>query len=217
MKREWWIILLAFLGGIALTNFLGSELLTTYGILNEYFLQQYSYQTVDGSRLFCHVAVVRVQAALFLYVLGRAIDGRVFELLVKGLAAATFGFICVVAIVNLGARGMLVVLCGLFPQWIFYLAAGRGGKRAVYHGSARVSGDCHGGGNSYYLCFCRDSRGELDQSDAARMAAENILKNIKKYNKIWYGGKCGSDMLYDFRKCRIFRQNSDCFSFYLLL
>ena len=123
MKREWWIILLAFLGGIALTNFLGSELLTTYGILNEYFLQPYSSQPVDGSRLFCHVAVVRVQAALFLYVLGRAIDGRVFELLVKGLAAATFGFICVVAIVNLGARGMLVVLCGLFPQWIFYLAA----------------------------------------------------------------------------------------------
>lgn len=123
MKREGWIILLAFLGGIALTNFLGSELLTTYGILNEYFLRQYSYQTVDGSRLFCHVAVVRVQAALFLYVLGRAIDGRVFELLVKGLAAATFGFICVVAIVNLGARGMLAVLCGLFPQWIFYLTA----------------------------------------------------------------------------------------------
>lgn len=123
MKREWWIILLAFLGGIALTNFLGSELLTTYGILNEYFLRQYSYQMVDGNRLFCHVAIERGQAALFLYVLGRAMDGRVFALLVKGLAAAMFGFLSVVAIVNLGARGMLVVLCGLFPQWICYLSA----------------------------------------------------------------------------------------------
>lgn len=123
MKREWWIILLAFLGGIALTNLLGSELLTAYGILNEYFLRQYSYQTIDENRLFCHVAGERMQAAFFFYILGRAMDGRIFALLVKGLAAAMFGFLSVAAIVNLGARGIVVVLCGLFPQWLCYLAA----------------------------------------------------------------------------------------------
>lgn len=123
MKRDWWIVLLAFLGGIALTNLLGSGLLTTYGIMNEYFLRQYSYQTIDGNSLFCHVAIERGKAALFIYILGRAVDGRVFALLIKGFAAALLGFLVVVGIVNLGARGILVVLCGLLPQWICYLTA----------------------------------------------------------------------------------------------
>ena len=38
MEKEQWTILLAFLAGCILTNLFGKDLLTTYGVLNEYFL-----------------------------------------------------------------------------------------------------------------------------------------------------------------------------------
>lgn len=123
MKREWWMILLAFLGGIVCANLLDKELLATYGILNDYFLSQYSYRMVDGNRLFCHVLIERCKAAFIIFLLGRVLGGRVFSVLIKSVFSAAFGFLIVVAIVNLGMRGILVSVCGLLPQWIFYLAA----------------------------------------------------------------------------------------------
>lgn len=123
MKREWWVILLAFLGGIVCANLLDKELLVTYGILNDYFLSRYSYHKIDGNRLFCHVLMERCKAAFLIFLLGRVLTGRVFSALIKGGTAATFGFLIVVAIVNLGMRGVVVSVCGLLPQWLFYLAA----------------------------------------------------------------------------------------------
>lgn len=123
MKKEQWTILLAFLVGIVVANLLDKELLTTYGILNEYFLNQYSYQTVDGNRLFCHIVVERGKAAFTIFLLGRAMDGKLFAVLIKSMMATLFGFLIVVAIANLGVRGIAVCICGLMPQWIFYLVA----------------------------------------------------------------------------------------------
>lgn len=123
MKREGWVILLAFLGGIVFANMLEKELLVTYGILNDFFLSQYSYQRIDGNRLFYHVGIERCKAAFIIFLLGRVLNGRAFSVFIKSAVAASFGFLVVVAIVNLGMRGIAVCVLGLFPQWIFYLAA----------------------------------------------------------------------------------------------
>lgn len=123
MKRDWWIVFLAFLGGIVLTNLMGKEILVTYGIMNEYFLCQYSYQRIDNSRLFVHIMTERCQAAFIVFLLGKTMDGNVFALLTKVIVAAGFGFFIVVGIVNLGLRGLAVVFGGLFPQWFCYLLA----------------------------------------------------------------------------------------------
>lgn len=122
MKKEGWVILLAFLGGIVFANLLEKELLVTYGILNDYFLSQYSYRMIDGNRLLCHIGIERCKAAFIIFLLGRVLNGRAFSVLIKSAVSATFGFLVVVAIVNLGMRGIAVCICGLFPQWIFYLA-----------------------------------------------------------------------------------------------
>lgn len=123
MKRDRWIVLLAFLGGIVLTNLLGKDFLATYGVINEYFLSQYSYQEIDGNRLFVHIVMERCQEAFFIFLLGRAVSGKLFSVLVKGITAASFGFLAVVGLVNLGLRGLVVIFGGLFPQWLCYLAA----------------------------------------------------------------------------------------------
>lgn len=123
MKKENGIVLLAFLGGIVLANLMKQELLMTYGILNEYFLSQYSYQTIDGKRLLCHILVERGKVAFTIFLLGKVMNGRVFAVLAKSIVAAGFGFLVVVAIVNLGVKGIVISAGGLFPQWFFYLAA----------------------------------------------------------------------------------------------
>lgn len=122
MTKEQWAILVAFLMGCVLTNLLGKDLVTTYGILNDYFLGQYSYHAIDGKRLLSHIMFERSKAAFTIFLLGRVMPGRLFSLFVKSVAAATSGFLITVAIINLGMRGIPICICGLFPQWLFYFA-----------------------------------------------------------------------------------------------
>lgn len=123
MKREHWIVLFAFLGGIVLANLLDREMLMTYGILNEYFLSRHSYQQADGNRLLCYIIVERSKAAFTIFLLGKVMTGKRFVVLINSLVAAGFGFLLVVAIINMGLRGIAISVAALLPQWIFYLAA----------------------------------------------------------------------------------------------
>ena len=101
MKREGCIVMLAFLGGIVLTNLLGANRQIHGQLLNQPFLQQYAYQKVDGNQLFGHVVMVRMQMLVLIFLLGRAVVG----------------------IMEYGGYGCLIILAGLLPQWIFYTAA----------------------------------------------------------------------------------------------
>ncbi len=123
LKREGCIVMLAFLGGIVLTNLLGANQQIHGQLLNQTFLQQYAYQKVDGNQLFGHVVMVRMQMLGLIFLLGRAVDGKVFSVLVKSMLSAGFGFLLVVGILEYGGYGCLIILGGLLPQWIFYTAA----------------------------------------------------------------------------------------------
>lgn len=123
MAKEQWVILAAFLIGCVGTTFLGKDFLTTYGILNNYFLNQYTYQAIDGKRLLCHILFERGRAAFTIFLLGRVMPGRFFSLMLKSAVAVTGGFLLTVALINLGIRGILICLCGLLPQWLFYMIA----------------------------------------------------------------------------------------------
>lgn len=122
MKKEQWAILLAFLAGCALTNLLGGDMLKSYGILNTYFLNQYSYRMIDGDRLFCCILMERGRMAVTVFLFGHVLSGSVFCLLAKSIAAAEIGFLLTTAVINLGIRGIPVCLAALLPQWIFYFA-----------------------------------------------------------------------------------------------
>ena len=123
MGREKWVVLAAFLGGILLANLLDRQILVTYGILNDYFLSRYTYQSIDRNRLFCYVFMERCKAAFLIFLLGRAVPRRAFPGLLQGIVAAGFGFLITVAIFNLGVTGIVICLAGLLPQWLFYMAA----------------------------------------------------------------------------------------------
>ena len=98
LKREGCIVMLAFLGGIVLTNLLGANRQIHGQLLNQTFLQQYAYQKVDGNQLFGHVVMVRMQMLVLIFLLGRAVDGKVFSVLAKSMLSAGFGFLLVVGV-----------------------------------------------------------------------------------------------------------------------
>lgn len=123
MDKEQWAVFLAFFAGCVFTNFLGGELLKSYGILNDYFLNQYSYHMIDGNRLLCRILMERGRMAVTVFLFGQVLSGRVFCLLAKGIAAAQLGFLLTTAVMNLGIRGILICLSALLPQWLFYFAA----------------------------------------------------------------------------------------------
>ena len=102
LKREGCIVMLAFLGGIVLTNLLGANRQIHGQLLNQTFLQQYAYQKVDGNQLFGHVVMVRMQMLVLIFLLGRAVDGKVFSVLAKSMLSAGFGFLLVVGIMEYG-------------------------------------------------------------------------------------------------------------------
>ena len=70
-----------------------------------------------------HLNVVRMQMLVLIFLLGRAVDGKVFSVLAKSMLSAGFGFLLVVGIMEYGGYGCLIILAGLLPQWIFYTAA----------------------------------------------------------------------------------------------
>lgn len=136
MRRSGWLIFLAFLGGIVLANLSGKEVLAGYGILNEYYLNRYSWHALDCDRLFCNVFVERLKDVILLMLLERLIRGRKYVLAVLGMLALGIGYLMTVAIVNFGVKGILVILAGVFPQWIFYLLA------IVMYGRIRIEQEC---------------------------------------------------------------------------
>lgn len=123
MRKNGCIVLAAFLIGIFLANLSEKELMTSYGILNTYFLGQYSYRVINYDSLFCHILFERLKAAVLLLLLGKVLEPKWFLTLVESTAALILGFLMSAAIANLGIKGILVTSMGLFPQWIFYLSA----------------------------------------------------------------------------------------------
>lgn len=124
MKRNSYLMAAAFLFGIIIANLWGKELLTTYGIFNTYFLNQYAYAKIDYDRLLYQILWIRGKEVAAVLILGKIFQAKAVLLLLECLLAVTFGILMVVAIANFGAKGVILALGGVLPQWLFYLAGG---------------------------------------------------------------------------------------------
>lgn len=123
MKKSRWLVLATFLMGILLANLIDQEMISNYGIWNEYFISQYSFRQIDADRLFCHVFLVRMKALVLMLLCAQLVRGRAFFTGVACVFAGAFGFLLTAAITSLGFRGIVLVIGGLFPQWLLYIAA----------------------------------------------------------------------------------------------
>ncbi|MCI8496045.1 MAG: hypothetical protein HFI74_10265 [Lachnospiraceae bacterium] len=114
-------ILGAFVAGIFMANFMGREAVSNAGILNDYFIEKFQYTDINGENLFFYIIGERVPLLLLLCLLAFTSLGIVGGILVLAWQGFTVGFMLSTAIAKFGIKGILLVLGGLFPQYLFYL------------------------------------------------------------------------------------------------
>lgn len=121
VKKAEYTYLVSFLAGILAANLIGIEQLEQYGILNEYFIRQLLYTSVNYNELFLYVAEHRGVILLLLLFFGITKLGIPVHFIYIGWNGFSFGVAMVSVIAGLGLKGILILCAFLFPQYLFYI------------------------------------------------------------------------------------------------
>ena len=111
-----------FVIGIVAANLYGRSRLQQYGILNDYFIQQLKYITIEKHDYFIYVLSARVPVVLALIFFGMTPWYRLVNSIFLIWSGFSFGFLCVMAIGNIGAGAIWLMIIALCPQFIFYVS-----------------------------------------------------------------------------------------------
>lgn len=115
--------MLGFFCGILYANFIAGSYVTVTGIFHEYFLNQYGQMEIKNPDYLLYLLRWRIgpfAAVAFAGFTRIKKAAAVSCLLWTGFSA---GVLAVVAVMRMGAAGMLLCLAGLIPQFLFYIAA----------------------------------------------------------------------------------------------
>lgn len=110
----------SFVAGIFAANLMGREAVSNAGVLNDYFIEKFQYAQVNGENLLFYIMRERLPLLLLLFLLlftSFGVLGGVFAL---GWQGFSVGFMLSTGIAKYGVKGMVLVLGGLFPQYLFY-------------------------------------------------------------------------------------------------
>ena len=115
-------LLISFVAGIFAANLMGREAVSNAGVLNDYFIEKFQYARVDGQNLFFYIVGERMPLLLLLFALVFTSFVIFGGILVLGWQGFSVGFMLSTGIAKYGIKGIVLVLGGLFPQYLFYLA-----------------------------------------------------------------------------------------------
>lgn len=112
-----------FFIGILYANLMSKDYITSIGILDNFFLEQYIQVEIDTAEFLWYVAYIRFLPAALLFAAG-------CTRLRKGAALAyilwtgfSSGMILVAAVMKMGVKGIILCLISLTPQILCYVAA----------------------------------------------------------------------------------------------
>lgn len=115
--------MVGFFAGILYANIFSKDYIISMGILNEYFLNQYSASDINIAEYLWYVARIRFAPVLVLGML----SGTKMR---RGIVAAFLlwtgfcgGLLFTSAVMKMGVKGMILCLIALVPQFVFYIAA----------------------------------------------------------------------------------------------
>lgn len=117
------IFAVGLFAGMVIINLGKSIFLENTGLLDEYTLYHMKYMTVDSSALFYYVLRSRLSRILILAVLATTYLGLavcVGAVFWYGMCAGAF---LATAVIRYGLKGILLVLAGIFPQYLIYVPA----------------------------------------------------------------------------------------------
>lgn len=132
LKQKLFIdFLILFLFGIVLANLLGADSFQKNGSLTRYYLKQFQYAKIQTQELVWHVACNRMTIFAALLAFGLFSKTILFHMLFVAWSGFSYGYFCVLAISAFGAKGLMLCVLALFPQFIVYIP--------VYLGLVRLS------------------------------------------------------------------------------
>ena len=114
-------LLVTFVAGIFAANLMGNETISNAGVLNDYFIEKFRYAQVNGENLFFYIVGRRLPLLFLLFVLLFTSLGMAGGMAVLGWQGFSIGFMLSAGIAKYGVKGILLVLGGLFPQYLFYI------------------------------------------------------------------------------------------------
>lgn len=121
MKYIWLAVLLCFLAGIVGANLVDREQLNGFGVWNSYFMEKFKYAPIRPTDLFYYVLRQRLPVMgillLFTFTGWGIAAGSVF-LAWQSFAA---GFLMAASVAVYGLKGILMMGCAFFPQYLIYI------------------------------------------------------------------------------------------------
>lgn len=115
------LLLAAFAGGILMSNFMGIEKTADIGILNNYFMEKFKYAGINGQNLFFYIFGERTPFLVLMLLLSFSSLGIAAGMAVLAWQGFSIGFMLSTGVAKYGAKGILLILGGLFPQYLIYL------------------------------------------------------------------------------------------------
>ena len=123
MKKTTFLFFLVFLGGVICANLIGIASGKELGAMNEYFINRYMYADIQGRELFPYLFYERVPKFFLLVFFSIGIYGTLAADIYICYLGFSVGFLSVIAIMNYGMKGILLMLGFFLPQWLFYIPA----------------------------------------------------------------------------------------------
>lgn len=120
MKKSTFLFFLVFLSGVIGANILGVASGRELGAMNQYFINRYMYADIQGRELFLFLFYERVPKFFLLLFLSIGIYGTLVADGYICYLGFSVGFLSVIAIMNYGIKGILLMLGFFLPQWLFY-------------------------------------------------------------------------------------------------
>ena len=112
-----------FLLGILYVNFAAKNYMAEPGIFSDYFLNQFRTVQVDVREYLWYLLRLRALPFLVLGGLSFTKARRAAAALFLVWAGASGGILISVAVLNMGIKGSLLCMAGLFPQFLLYIPA----------------------------------------------------------------------------------------------
>ncbi len=109
--------------GTILMNDGKKALLENTGLLDEYTLYHMKYMTVDNSAFFYYLIRQRILDVLLMVIIATTYLGVLFVAAKTIWYGAAIGMFLSAAVIRYGMKGILLVITGVFPQYIIYIPA----------------------------------------------------------------------------------------------
>lgn len=112
-----------FLLGIVYVNFIARKYIAEPGIFSDFFLNQFQSVSIDVKEYIWYLLRLRAVPILALAGLSFTKAGKAAAVLFLIWTGISAGILISAAVLNMGIKGSILCLVGLFPQFLLYIPA----------------------------------------------------------------------------------------------